>query len=308
MLNIFKKKNKKENNNLHTTKSLKGKKNNLFSKIVNIFSTKNDTKEIEKLLLSADIDYSTVKDIVENVNFNKDQWQQQLKNYFESILLTKTLDLNSEKLNIIEIIGVNGVGKTTFISKLSNFYKKRGYKILLSAADTFRAAAIDQLNYWADKLNIDIISQSPGADPAAVVFDSIDKAISKKYNLLIIDTAGRLQNKEQLMNQLKKIDKVITKKIDENRLSNIEINVIHLLILDANIGKNSLNQLEIFNNFVKIDAFAMTKLDSTAKGGLIFSIFNKYKIPIFAISFGEQINNYLDSSDDNFKERLINLI
>lgn len=300
MFKIFHQKPKDDSTN-------KSKKSNLLSKIYNLFKNVKNLKEIEKLLLSSDMDYKTVQDIIKNINFNNNNWREDLKKYLCSIIKTLNKEIDKNHLTIIEIIGVNGVGKTTFISKIAYKFKKQGYKILFAAADTFRAAAIEQLSFWAKKLDLNIVAQNPGADPAAVVFDSIDKSVKKNYDILIIDTAGRLQNKEQLMNQLKKINKVIEKKKDEY-LNIKKIDIIKLLVLDANIGKNSINQLEVFNNIINIDAFVMTKLDSTAKGGIIFSILNKYSIPIFAISFGEQIEDYIDSSDKNFEEQVINFI
>ncbi|MCR4421061.1 MAG: signal recognition particle-docking protein FtsY [Spirochaetales bacterium] len=281
---------------------------NLFSRLKELFSKNEDINLFEKNLLLSDFEYSLTKEIIEKLKkFTKDERSIKIKDILKEYLLVQKFTFENSKLNILNIVGVNGVGKTTAISKIANFYKNRGFSPIIAAADTFRAAAIEQLTHWADKLNIEIIKQKQGADPAAVVYDSIDKAMSneKKYNLLIIDTAGRLQNKEELMQQLNKIVKVIDKKKTQYL---DKINYHSTLVIDANLGKNSFNQAEIFKKIINIDSIGITKLDSTAKGGAIFSICNLLKLPISFASFGEKIEDYLDASENSFIDILLNKI
>ncbi|MFN3411640.1 MAG: AAA family ATPase, partial [Exilispira sp.] len=262
---------------------------NLFSRLKELFNKNEDIPIFEKNLLLSDFDYSLTKEIIERLKkINKEDRSEAFKNILKEYLIIKPYNFLKDRLNILIIVGVNGAGKTTAISKIANFYKKIGYNIIISAADTYRAAAIEQLNHWAERLNIKIIKQKQGADPAAVVFDSIDSAVvsDKKVNLLIIDTAGRLQNKEELMQQLNKIIKVIEKK--KTQYSNL-IEYRSTLIIDANLGKNSFNQAEIFKKIINIDSIGITKLDSTAKGGAIFSICHLLNLPISFASFGEKI-------------------
>jgi len=278
---------------------------NLFAKLKDLF-IKNDNIELfEKNLLLSDFDYNLTKQIIEKLKkTNKEDRADQLKQILKEYLIIKPFAFDPAKLNVLNIVGVNGVGKTTAISKIANYYKNKGYLPIIAAADTFRAAAIEQINHWTDKLNIEIVKQKQGADPAAVVFDSIDKAINqeKKFNLLIIDTAGRLQNKDELMQQLNKIIKVIDKK--RNQYSD-RINYHSLLVLDANLGKNTINQAEIFKKIINIDSIGITKLDSSAKGGAIFSVCSILKLPISFASFGEKIENYIDASENSFVDTLL---
>lgn len=281
---------------------------NLFSRLKELFSKNDDLNLFEKNLLLSDFDYNLTKEIIENLKkVSKDERPDKLKEILKQYLLIQPFVFDKTKLNIVNVVGVNGVGKTTAISKVVNYYKNKGFSPIIAAADTFRAAAIEQLSHWAEKLSVPIIKQNQGADPAAVVFDTIDKALNveNKYNLLIIDTAGRLQNKEELMQQLNKIVKVIDKK--KNQYID-KITYQSCLIIDANLGKNSFNQAEIFNKIININCIGITKLDSTAKGGVIFSICNNLKLPISFASFGEKIDDYLDSSESSFIDILLNKI
>lgn len=282
---------------------------NLFAKLKEIFTKSDDIILFEKNLLLSDFDYKITSEIIEKLKkFSKEERIIKLKDILKEYIVIEPYKFIKEKLNIVIIVGVNGVGKTTAISKLANFYKNNGFSPLIAAADTFRAAAIEQLAHWAEKLNIDIVKQKQGADPAAVVFDAIEKAANSenKYNLLIIDTAGRLQNKEELMQQLNKIVKVVDKKI--NQYSGKINNYTSTLIIDANLGKNSYNQAEIFNKIIKINNIGVTKLDSTAKGGAVFSICHNLKLPLSFACFGEKIEDYIDASNPSFIDLIINKI
>jgi fused signal recognition particle receptor len=207
-----------------------------------------------------------------------------LKNYI--IKLMKPLEKDSffnknEKLKIILISGVNGVGKTTTIGKIGKILKSNENKILFSACDTFRAAAIEQLENWAKKIDVEIIKSNQGSDPGSVAYKAIDIAKKNNFNHVLIDTAGRLQNKKNLMDEYKKIANV-AKKIDEEAPHEV------ILILDATTGQNILNQVEEFNKIIPVTGLIMTKLDSTAKGGILIAVAKKYKLPIIALGLGEK--------------------
>ena len=186
-----------------------------------------------------------------------------------------------DKLNIILVSGVNGVGKTTSIGKIGKRFRENNSKVLFSACDTFRAAAIDQLEQWANKINVEIVKSDPGSDPASVAFKSLDEAKKNNYSQVIIDTAGRLQNKKNLMEEYKKIAKVI-KKFDDTGPHEV------LLVLDATSGQNVINQVEEFNKIIPLTGLIMTKLDGTAKGGILIATAKKFKIPIVALGLGEK--------------------
>ncbi|MGN0447213.1 MAG: signal recognition particle-docking protein FtsY [Acutalibacteraceae bacterium] len=186
--------------------------------------------------------------------------------------------------SIILVIGVNGVGKTTTIGKLAAMYKKEGKKVILGAADTFRAAAIEQLEIWAERAGVDIIKHKEGADPAAVVYDTIEAGISRDCDIIICDTAGRLHNKKNLMDELAKIYRVVEKKLP---YADREI----LLVLDATTGQNAVNQAKEFMNVAELTGIALTKLDGTARGGVVLTIKNELKLPVKFIGVGEQIDD-----------------
>ena len=231
--------------------------------------------EIKKIISSEKIDPK--KETINEVNLI-------LKNYI--IKLMRPLENNNffnknDKLKIILISGVNGVGKTTTIGKIGKILKSNENKILFSACDTFRAAAIEQLEKWANKIDVEIIKSSQGSDPASVAYKAIDIAKKNNFNYVLIDTAGRLQNKKNLMDEYKKIANV-AKKIDEKAPHEV------ILILDATTGQNVLNQVEEFNKIIPVTGLVMTKLDGTAKGGILIAVAKKYKLPIIALGLGEK--------------------
>ena len=231
--------------------------------------------EIKKIISSEKIDPK--KETINEVNLI-------LKNYI--IKLMRPLENNvffkkNDKLKIVLISGVNGVGKTTTIGKIGKILKSNENKILFSACDTFRAAAIEQLEKWATKIDVEIIKSSQGSDPASVAYKAIDVAKKNNFNHVLIDTAGRLQNKKNLMDEYKKIANV-AKKIDDKAPHEV------ILILDATTGQNILNQVEEFNKIIPITGLIMTKLDSTAKGGILIAVAKKYKLPIIALGLGEK--------------------
>ena len=235
----------------------------------------DSASEIKKIISSEKIDPK--KETINEVNLI-------LKNYI--IKLMRPLENNdffkkNDKLKIVLISGVNGVGKTTTIGKIGKILKSNENKILFSACDTFRAAAIEQLEKWAKKIDVEIIKSSQGSDPASVAYKAIDIAKKNNFNHVLIDTAGRLQNKKNLMDEYKKIANV-AKKIDDRAPHEV------ILILDATTGQNILNQVEEFNKIIPITGLIMTKLDSTAKGGILIAVAKKYKLPIIALGLGEK--------------------
>ena len=248
--------------------------------------------QLEEYLIESDVGVdaaSEIKEIIssEKIDPKKDTLNEVnliLKNYI--IELMRPLENNnffdkSDKLKIILISGVNGVGKTTTIGKIGKILKLNENKILFSACDTFRAAAIEQLENWAKKIDVEIIKSTQGSDPASVAYKAIDTAKKNNFNYVLIDTAGRLQNKKNLMDEYKKIANV-AKKIDEEAPHEV------ILILDATTGQNVLNQVEEFNKIIPVTGLIMTKLDGTAKGGILIAIAKKYKLPIIALGLGEK--------------------
>ena len=245
--------------------------------------------EIKKIISDSKIDPS--KDITDEITII-------LKEYIVSLM--KPLENTSffqkkEKINATLVSGVNGVGKTTTIGKISKILKANGNKVMLAASDTFRAAAIEQLENWANKVEVEITKSSQGADPASVAYKAIEEAIANNFNQVLIDTAGRLQNKKNLMEEYKKIANV-TKKIDPEAPHDV------ILVLDATSGQNVINQVEEFNKIIPITGLIMTKLDGTAKGGILLAVAKKYKLPIIALGLGEKEDDLQIFEAEKFAE------
>jgi len=250
--------------------------------------------EIKEIISDSKIDPK--KDITEEISII-------LKNYIVSLM--KPLENNSffkkkEKINATLVSGVNGVGKTTTIGKISKILKANGNKVMLAASDTFRAAAIEQLENWANKVEVQITKSSQGADPASVAYKAIDEAITNNFDQVLIDTAGRLQNKKNLMEEYKKIANV-TKKIDPEAPHDV------ILVLDATSGQNVINQVEEFNKIIPITGLIMTKLDGTAKGGILLAVAKKYKLPIIALGLGEKEDDLQIFEAEKFAEAFIQI-
>ncbi len=248
--------------------------------------------KIEEFLIQSDVGLEAASEIKEIISTKKIDPNKDLSTEINLILkeyiisLMKPLENNSffekkEKINATLVSGVNGVGKTTTIGKISKIFKANGNKVMLAASDTFRAAAIEQLENWAKKVDVEITKSKQGSDPASVAYKAIEDAINNNFNQVLIDTAGRLQNKKNLMEEYKKIANV-TKKIDPNAPHNV------ILILDATSGQNVINQVEEFNKIIPITGLIMTKLDGTAKGGILLAVAKKYKLPIIALGLGEK--------------------
>ena len=247
---------------------------------------------IEEYLIQSDVGVIAASEIKEIISDSKIDPKKDIAEEISTILkeyiisLMKPLENNSffqkkEKINATLVSGVNGVGKTTTIGKISKILKANGNKVMLAASDTFRAAAIEQLENWANKVEVDITKSSQGADPASVAYKAIEEAIANNFNQVLIDTAGRLQNKKNLMEEYKKIANV-TKKIDPEAPHDV------ILVLDATSGQNVINQVEEFNKIIPITGLIMTKLDGTAKGGILLAVAKKYKLPIIALGLGEK--------------------
>ena len=268
----------------------------------------NTIQDFEDLLITSDVDVETsdlITSKLANEKFSNapslEEIQSSLSKIINEIVSAniKKIDYkNNTKPYVILMVGVNGSGKTTTIAKLANQFQKEKKNVLLVAADTFRAAAAEQLNEWADKIGTEFIRDADKSDPASVVFKSIEYANKNNIDVVIIDTAGRLQNKTDLMDQLGKIDRVL-KKHDETLPHD------SIISIDATTGQNALKQVEEFNKFTKITGIIMTKFDSNAAGGTLVSISNKTKIPILAIGSGEQISDLIDFDPEQFSNNFI---
>lgn len=272
-------------------------------------------EQLEEILIESDIAIDTVLEIIENlknsVKINnitdpmdiryllKDNLYKILSKKDDNILFALNPN-NSNKLNIILVVGVNGTGKTTSIGKLSLLLSQTGKNVMLAAADTFRAAASEQLNEWAKRTDVDIISHKSGADPGAVVYDAIHAAKRRDTDVLICDTAGRLHTKINLMEELKKIRRVITKEAEDAIVETV-------LVIDASSGQNSMVQARVFNECVHIDGIILTKLDGTAKGGIVVSICNELDIPVKYIGIGEKADDLKPFDAKEFVEALFDI-
>ena len=272
--------------------------------------------EVEEILITSDIGVTTSAKIIENVKatVKKERFEnaEQIYDLIKQEILAifakaqqqwTPLDYNltgKSKPYSMLIVGVNGVGKTTTIGKLSNNFKNHGKKVIIGAADTFRAAANEQLEVWAERAGVEIVSQHQGADPAAVAFDTVQSAVAKQSDVVLIDTAGRLHNKAHLMDELGKIKRVIQKTIPD---APHEV----LLVLDGSTGQNALEQAKHFTATTDVSALAITKLDGTAKGGVVLAIANQFKIPVKFIGVGEKMEDLLVFDKHEFVDSLFNL-
>jgi len=252
---------------------------------------------IEEALLEADMDYELVEKVINNLpdEVTKERLKKELLWIFDTPNNEIKID---DKPFVFLIIGVNGAGKTTTIAKLANMYKKEGKSVILGAADTFRAAAIEQLTKWAEILNIPIIKTKQGHDPAAVTYDTITSAKAKNIDIALIDTAGRLHNKTNLQNELKKIVNV-AKKAYSNSPHKI------VLIIDGTQGSSAINQAKVFKEIIGVDGVIITKLDGTAKGGSLFTIANELRLPIYFIGVGEKLDDLVKFDRGEFIDGIL---
>ena len=285
-------------------------KNAIFGQIDNVLKAfvKVDEQlleELEELLITSDVGVNATEEIIdrlrEQIKDGRLKEKEQVVGALKEILTDMIgeggeLELSSTP-SIILVIGVNGAGKTTSIGKISNRLIKKGKRVVVAAADTFRAAAIDQLSVWCERSGAEIVKQNEGSDPAAVVYDAINYAKKRKADVLIIDTAGRLHNKTNLMNELAKINRVIDKECPEASREN-------LLVLDATTGQNAILQAKEFRQAANITGLVLNKLDGTAKGGIVISIKNELNIPVKFIGVGEKIDDMQEFNSEEFVEAL----
>ena len=292
-----------------------------FSKITKAIAGKSTVDEevlddLEDALVSADVGIETTVKIIEQIEkrvakdkyLNTTELNKILKEEVQNILVTAPQDNSYEnyelpaghKPHIILVVGVNGVGKTTTIGKLAHNFKLAGKSVLLGSADTFRAAAVDQLTIWSERAGVPIVKKEMGSDPAAVAFDTVNSGVSKNVDVIIIDTAGRLHNKAHLMDELTKIKRVIQKVIPE---APHEV----MLVLDGSTGQNALEQAKHFTAATDVTALTITKLDGTAKGGVVLAIANQFKIPVKFIGVGEKAEDLLVFDKQDFVDSLFNL-
>ena len=283
-----------------------GLNNFIFKKKID----KNILNELEDFLIQSDVGVEAAKELTEKFSKNtvnqKDSEKNEIIKIFSSYIseILKPLEKNLENIkknkpSVILIAGVNGVGKTTTIGKLGKILGKNNKKVILGAADTFRAAAVTQLEVWAKKINANIIKSEEGADPASVAYKALEYAKKNNSDFLIIDTAGRLQNKKNLMDEFKKIIKVI-KKIDNNAPHET------FLILDATTGQSAINQVQEFQKIATLTGIIMTKLDGTAKGGILLAIGKKFKLPIVALGMGEKEDDLQMFNSQHFAKAIMN--
>lgn len=312
IFNIFKKEQKQD-----LDKGLEKTKQSLLGRITKAIAGKSKVDddfldELEDILVSSDVGVDTTVKIVDRLQkrvsrdkyFGTEELNSILKNEIVQLLSENNTGTNENfslpeniKPYIILVVGVNGVGKTTTIGKLSYQFKQQGKRVLLGAADTFRAAAVDQLTVWAERVGVSIIKQQMGADPAAVAFDTVQAAKSQDADVVIIDTAGRLHNKVNLMNELTKIKKVIQKSYPD---APQEV----LLVLDASTGQNAIEQAKQFTAATDVTAIALTKLDGTAKGGVVLGIADQFKIPVKYIGVGERMDQLQVFNKEEFVDSL----
>ena len=261
--------------------------------------------ELEEILISADISVTTAEETVEDLR--AEVKKEKLKN--EEYVISLLKDILEEKLTraevpkieypaVIMLIGVNGVGKTTTIGKLADYFLRNKKSVTVAAADTFRAAAADQLTVWADRAGVRIVKHEEGSDPSAVVFDAISSAKAKGTDVLLVDTAGRLHVKANLMEELKKISRVISREYPQ-------AHVYKLLVLDATTGNNAINQARIFDEAVELDGIVLTKLDSTAKGGFVISLCGELEIPVVFVGTGEKIGDLEKFDPESFIDSIL---
>ena len=283
--------------------ALKKTKDNFSEKLRVLFS-KNKLgddfyEELEEILISADVSVTTACEVVERVKEQAIAEKLKDENYVIGLLkdiLTQMLQESEVEPPqypcVIMLVGVNGVGKTTTVGKLAHYFLKQGKTVTVAAADTFRAAASEQLSIWAERAKVRIVKHEEGSDPSAVIFDAVSSAKAKKTDVVIIDTAGRLHVKENLMNELRKMDRVVSREYPE-------ADFLKLLVLDATTGQNAVNQARVFDEAVELDGIVLTKLDGTAKGGFVFSLSSELSLPVIFAGVGEKMDDleFFDSEE-----------
>ena len=267
--------------------------------------------DLETSLLTADLGVETTQKVIDKLKkesklrelHDASALKDNLKNILNEILKDSAeplkIEKNSQMPYVILMVGVNGAGKTTTIGKLASKFKSQGLKVMLAAGDTFRAAAVEQLKTWGERCDIPVVSQPTGSDSASVIYDALSSAIAHKTDVLICDTAGRLQNKENLMEELKKITRVM-KKHSESVPNEV------MLVLDSTTGQNAISQMKLFSQAVNVTGITLTKLDGTAKGGIIFALSDQFKVPVRYIGIGERVEDLREFDSESFVDALVN--
>ena len=273
---------------------------NVFSGIVSFSNiNENDLNSIEESLLFSDIGWELTDKIIAEIKSNKrnyESWEELLiESIGNSIKLSENFSVNNLK-KVIIVIGVNGSGKTTCSAKLAQYYKNNNCSVSLVAADTYRAAAVDQLKIWSERLGVDFISNFNTSDPASVAFDGINSGIAKNHDHIIVDTAGRLHTSKNLMLELQKVYRVSSKLTDD---------ISVCISLDGNVGQNGIKQVQEFNEYLPIDSIILNKMDGTAKGGIALAILNKLSIPISFIGVGESYNDFIEFKMNEYLHSLV---
>ncbi len=261
--------------------------------------------ELEEILISSDVSITTAQEVVEKVK--KQAIEEKLKDeeYVVGLLRKILTDILQESEVeppqypcVIMLVGVNGVGKTTTVGKLAHYFLSQGKTVTVAAADTFRAAASEQLSVWAERAKVRIVKHEEGSDPSAVIFDAVSSARAKKTDVVIVDTAGRLHVKDNLMNELRKMDRVVTREYPE-------ADFLKLLVLDATTGQNAVNQARVFDEAVELDGLVLTKLDGTAKGGFVFSLAAELSLPVVFAGVGEKMEDLEFFDSESFVEAIL---
>ena len=289
--------------------ALKKTKDNFSGKLRALFS-KNKLgdefyEELEEILISSDVSYATAQEVVERVKEQAMAERLKDEEYVTNLLRSILVDILEESEVeppeypcVIMLVGVNGVGKTTTVGKLAHYFLAQGKTVTVAAADTFRAAASEQLSIWAQRAKVRIVKHEEGSDPSAVIFDAVSSAKAKGTDVVIVDTAGRLHVKENLMNELRKMDRVVSREFPE-------ADFLKLLVLDATTGQNAVNQARVFDEAVELDGIVLTKLDGTAKGGFIFSLSSELSLPVLYAGVGEGMEDLEEFNSKAFVEAIL---
>lgn len=289
--------------------ALKKTKDNFSTKLRTLFA-KNKLgnefyEELEEILISADVSVATAEEVVERVKeqaiAEKLKDETYVTNLLRGVLVEMLQEAEVEPPSypcVIMLVGVNGVGKTTTVGKLAHYFLQQGKTVTVAAADTFRAAASEQLSIWADRAKVRIVKHEEGSDPSAVIYDAVASAKAKKTDVVIVDTAGRLHVKDNLMNELRKMDRVVTREYPE-------ADFLKLLVLDATTGQNAVNQARVFDEAVELDGIVLTKLDGTAKGGFVFSLSSELSLPVIFAGVGEKMEDLEMFDSQSFVEAIL---
>ena len=281
-----------------------------FSEKLRVLFSKNKLgnefyEELEEILISSDVSVTTAEEVVERVKAQaiseklKDEaYVTELRRQVLTDILEESEVEPPEYPCVIMLVGVNGVGKTTTVGKLAHYFLSQGKTVTVAAADTFRAAASEQLSVWAERAKVRIVKHEEGSDPSAVIFDAVSSAKAKKTDVVIVDTAGRLHVKENLMNELRKMDRVVRREYPE-------ADFLKLLVLDATTGQNAVNQARVFDEAVELDGIVLTKLDGTAKGGFVFSLSSELSLPVIFAGVGEKMEDLEFFNSKDFVEAIL---